>query len=76
MPMMTIRELLDKYDAEKNAVKAAKMVWECDHCGRKFATQRGMRVHQARDAHCNARETEHKRSCQNYVIFPNNEPPR
>ncbi len=71
MPMMTIRELLDKYDADKNAAKAAKMVWECDHCGRKFATRRGMSVHHARDAHCNARETEYRRSCRNFVIFPN-----
>ena len=71
MPMMTIQELLDKHDREKNAAKAAKMVWECDHCGRKFATRRGMSVHHARDAACNVRETEYKRSCQNFVIFPN-----
>ena len=78
MPMMTIRELLDKYDADKNAAKAAKMVWECDHCGRKFATRRGMSVHHARDAFCNDMETEHRRSWQNFVIFPNkaNKPPR
>ena len=69
--MVTIQELLDKHDAKKNAAKAAKMVWECDHCGRKFATRRGMSVHHARDAACNHRETEYRRNCQNFVIFPN-----
>ncbi len=74
---MTTQELLDKHDAKKNAAKAAKMVWECDHCVRKFATRRGMSVHQARGADCNHRETEYKRSCQNFVIFPNDcEAPR
>ncbi len=69
--MITIQELLDKYDAEKNAAKAAKKVWERNHCGRKFATRRGMSAHHARDAACNVRETEYKRSCQSFVIFPN-----
>ncbi len=78
MPMMTTQRPLDKHDAKKNAAHEAKMVWECDHCGRKFATRRGMSVHQARDADCNHRETEYRRSCQNFESLPNNanEPPR
>ncbi len=51
-------------------IQRGKRVWERDHCGRKLATRRGMSVHHARDAACNDRETEHKRSCQNFVIFP------
>ncbi len=67
MPMTKLQELADKRERHN----AAKMVWECDHCGRKFATRRGMSVHHARDAACNVRETEHKRSIQSFVIFPN-----
>ncbi len=73
MPMIKLQELIDKRERHN----AAKRVWERDHCGRKFATRRGMSVHHARDAACNVRETEHRRSCQNFVVFPNDcEEPR
>ena len=60
MPMMTIQELLDKHDRAKNEAKAeaeaALLIWECEHCGQKFKTQRGKNVHIARDAYCKRRQ--------------------
>ncbi len=71
--MIKLQELVDK----RERYNAAKRVWERDRCGGKFATRRGMSFHHARDAACNDRETERKRSCQNFVIFPNDcEAPR
>ena len=65
--MIKLQELAGKHER----INAAKQVWECNHCGRKLATRRGTSVHHARDAARNDRETEHKRSCHNFVIFPN-----
>ena len=63
MPMMTIQELLDKYDREKNTAKAEadQLIWECEHCEQKFKTRRGRSVHIARDAYCKGRESEQRR---------------